>query len=415
MTENIERSPVLKIAFVTPEFSEGAFFSGGLANYIGRVSEALATQGHDVTVFTRSDRNDSRLWRGVQLEEVVPWYGTRFRLDRLDRLFRGRLYSPYQDVKAAWCLWKRFQTVARDKGGFDVLQLANVQAVGLFFRQSNAARVMITRLSSYRPLWDQRAGVEPDRFVRLRWWLEATAVRRTRYHYAPSAFVAKEGGTGYGLPKVDVVETPFFQEVVAEDPSVFESRFSGLRYVLFFGRLTQMKGVHRLAEALPAVLAGQPDLHAVFIGADTNLAPGGGSMRRYIQERVGTALAGRVHLLDPLRHPQLYPLIRGAEWVVLPSIVDNLPNTCLEAMGLGRPVIATTGSCFEQLIADGDTGLLCAPDDAGDLGNTLQRALSLPPENREALGRQGQESLVRLHPDASIPHLLGYYSRIAGS
>ncbi len=173
-----------------------------------------------------------------------------------------------------------------------------------------------------------------------------------------------------------------------------------------------MKGVHRLAEALPEVLRKHEDLHAVFAGADTNLAPGGGGMRDYIRKTIGSEFTGRLVFFDPLRHELLYPIIENAEWVVLPSIVDNLPNTCLEAMGLGRPVIATTGSCFEQLITDGETGLLCNADDSMDLQRILFTALDNSPLDREKMAEHGKASLWRLHPERAIPALVEYYQKI---
>jgi glycosyltransferase involved in cell wall biosynthesis len=173
-----------------------------------------------------------------------------------------------------------------------------------------------------------------------------------------------------------------------------------------------MKGVHRLAEALPEVLRKHEDLHAVFAGADTNLAPGGGGMRDYIRKTIGSEFNRRVFFFDPLRHEQLYPIIENAEWVVLPSIVDNLPNTCLEAMGLGRSVIATRGSCFEQLITDGETGLLCNADDSIDLQRILFTALEISPLDREKMAECGKNSLGRLHPETAIPALVKYFHKI---
>jgi glycosyltransferase involved in cell wall biosynthesis len=167
-----------------------------------------------------------------------------------------------------------------------------------------------------------------------------------------------------------------------------------------------------LAEALPEVLRKHEDLHAVFAGADTNLAPGGGGMRDYIRKTIGSEFNGRVFFFDPLRHEQLYPIIENAEWVVLPSIVDNLPNTCLEAMGLGRPVIATTGSCFEQLITDGETGLLSKADDSTDLQRVLFTAMDMSSSDREKMAECGKASLARLHPANAIPALLECFEKI---
>ncbi len=401
----------MKIAFVTPEFTLDERFSGGLANYVSRVSVALAKQGHEVTVFTRGKVDAFETWKGLEVYTISGLLDpVSKRLDRLDFFFRNKLYAPYQDVKAAWCLFRKYREIVKSKGPFDIVQLANVQAVGLFFRPLGNEK-MVTRLSSYRPLWDRRAGIPENWFVRMRWWLEEKAIRRTKFHYAPSAFVAKYVEEGYGL-KVQVVETPFFQEVHETDASLYESALKGKRYLLFFGRLTQMKGVHRLAEALPEVLRNFPELQAVFAGGDTSLAPDGGGMRDYIRKTVGDELQNRLLFFDPLRHEQLYPIIKHAEWVVLPSIVDNLPNTCLEAMGLGRPVIATKGSCFEQLITDGKNGFLCEADNAKSLRSALEMALGKGPEDRNSIGREAKDSLQRLRPESSIPALINYYKRI---
>jgi glycosyltransferase involved in cell wall biosynthesis len=400
----------LKIAFVTPEFTLDDRFSGGLANYVSRVSAALVDQGHRVTVFTRGKTDVVQAWNGVQVYTVSGLLDPKHRLwDKLDFFFRNKFYCPYQDVKAAWCLWRKYREAVQSEGSFDIVQLANVQAVGLFFKPI-AGETLVTRLSSYRPLWDRQAGIPENWFVRMRWWLEEKAIRRTRFHYAPSRFVADYVQKGYNFENVEVVETPFFQEVVEPDRSVYESKLAGKRYLLFFGRLTQMKGVHRLAEALPEVLRKHEDLHAVFAGADTNLAPGGGGMRDYIRKTIGSEFTDRLVFFDPLRHELLYPIIENAEWVVLPSIVDNLPNTCLEAMGLGRPVIATRGSCFEQLITDGKNGFLSEADDAESLRASINLALKLSPEDREQIGKQAKDSLERLRPENAIPKLIQLFT-----
>jgi glycosyltransferase involved in cell wall biosynthesis len=63
-------------------------------------------------------------------------------------------------------------------------------------------------------------------------------------------------------------------------------------------------------------------------------------------------LAERLIVLERMPHRQLYPVIAGAHLVVLPSLIENLPNACLEAMGLGKVVIGTSGTGFDELISE---------------------------------------------------------------
>ena len=207
-----------------------------------------------------------------------------------------------------------------------------------------------------------------------------------------------------------MVETPFFDEESHPDLSAYDQHCKGRRYALFFGRMTQMKGVHVLADALPSVLQQCPDLSIVLVGRDGS-APDGQSMRDYVRGKLA-AFADRVLLLDQMRHDQLYPIIQGARLVVLPSLVDNLPNSCLESMGLGKVVIATTGSCFEQLISDGYSGVLVPPDDPERLAEAMVRTWALGDDETKRIGDRARERIGKLHPDTTIPQLVAYYQEI---
>ncbi len=72
----------------------------------------------------------------------------------------------------------------------------------------------------------------------------------------------------------------------------------------------------------------------------------------------------RVRVLPALRHEELWPLVSGSRFVVLPSRFDNLPNACLEAMALSKPVIATEEASFDELIETGVSGELVPQDSA---------------------------------------------------
>ena len=398
----------IKVAFITPEFVTEPSYSGGLANYLGRVTVALVEQGHTVHVFTRSTHNEKINFHGVTVHRVVPLWDRRMILDHVDPLIPKTFYNPYQDFKATWCLWRRWLNI-HQKVQFDVIQVANVMAVGLFFRWERKTPV-ITRMSSYRPFWDTAAGIPQTAGVKLRWFMEKLAVTGTRHLYAPTHFVASQVKKGYDIPHVDVIETPFFLEQPTSDISTFEQYAKGKSYILFFGRMTQMKGVHILVEALPEVLKRFAEMNVFFIGG-SGPAPDARPMPDYIRDKL-KAFGDRVTVLESMRHDKLYPFIENAKVVVLPSLIDNLPNTCLEAMGLGKVIVATTGSCFEQVIENNVSGILVPPENSTALAEGISRAWKLNEQQRISIQEQAKKSIGKLHPTKAVPRLIDYYQSV---
>jgi glycosyltransferase involved in cell wall biosynthesis len=113
-----------------------------------------------------------------------------------------------------------------------------------------------------------------------------------------------------------------------------------------------------------------------------------------------------------LPHRQLYPIIAEARLVALPSLFDNSPNTCLEAMGLGKAVIGTNGTSFEELIVDGVNGFLVGPNDPEALAKTMIDAWIDP--NLEQISAAAKQQMLEFAPDKTIPALLNYYSAVIG-
>jgi glycosyltransferase involved in cell wall biosynthesis len=401
----------MRISFITPEFVTEPSYAGGLANYLGRVTVALTEAGHEVHVFTRSQQNEVIPFDRVTVHRVVPIWDQKMILDHVDPLIPRSFYNPYQDMKAAWCLWRRWQSEHRSQP-FDVVQVSNVMSVGLFFRWTRSPQI-ITRMSSYRPFWDTAAGIPTTVGVRTRWWMERLAVTGTSFVYAPTQFVAKQVEQNYRIPQVEVIETPFFSEQTALDDSWFGQQIQGKEYALYFGRMTPMKGVHILAQALPTLFDRLPHFHMVLIGGEgLSPTPEYRTMRQYLEAHLA-AYHDRFTILDSMRHDKLYPFIQNAKMVVLPSLMDNLPNTCLESMGLGKVVVATTGTCFEQVIEDKGSGVLVTPGDPIALAEGMIRAWQMTDDERRGMEQRAIASIERLHPDRAIPQLIEYYAAVA--
>jgi glycosyltransferase involved in cell wall biosynthesis len=111
-------------------------------------------------------------------------------------------------------------------------------------------------------------------------------------------------------------------------------------------------------------------------------------------------LDGRVELLPLQPRAALFDLVRAHHVVVVPSRREGLGFTALEALALGRPVVASRVGGLPEVVADGVDGALVRPDDPADLAGALARllepdALHVPRAARVAAHRP--EAVVAAH------------------
>jgi glycosyltransferase involved in cell wall biosynthesis len=87
-------------------------------------------------------------------------------------------------------------------------------------------------------------------------------------------------------------------------------------------------------------------------------------------------------------------ILRSSEICVLPSLYEGMPNALLEAMATGLAVIATNVAGSEELIRDGENGLLVPPRDSHALESALLRLID-DEQLRLRLANAARESVVR--------------------
>ncbi|MFT4084119.1 MAG: glycosyltransferase [Nocardioides sp.] len=146
-------------------------------------------------------------------------------------------------------------------------------------------------------------------------------------------------------------------------------------------------GVGRLApqKAWPVLL----DAVSRYAGPQAHVAIAGDGDRAGLQARIeADGLADRVSLLG-LRD-DVPGLLRDADALVLCSRYEGLPNVVLEAMALGRPVVATrVGGCPELVTPQ--TGLLVDPGDPAGLAEAMTRLARMSAAQRARLGARARE------------------------
>ena len=172
--------------------------------------------------------------------------------------------------------------------------------------------------------------------------------------------------------------------------------------ILCVARLETVKGHRYLIEACRILAEHSWDFECHLIGD--------GPRRQDIEAQIETAgLGDRVLLHGPRTRDEIVQWMAAADVLVLPSAPtrsgrrEGIPVVLMEAMASELPVVSTATSGIPELVDDGVSGLLVAPEDALALAAALERLVASP-DLRQALGRAGRARVARdfdLHRNAA--------------
>ncbi len=156
------------------------------------------------------------------------------------------------------------------------------------------------------------------------------------------------------------------------------------RLVGMVARLQPVKGHRYFIEAAGRIASAEPDAHFVLAGD--------GALRQEIETQAAQlGLTGRLHLLGD--RADASRLAAGFDVAVLSSLHEGLPNTVMEAMAAGVPVVATAVGGTTELIADGETGFLVPPADSEALAQRILCVLRNPAWSAR-MAAQGREHVL---------------------
>lgn len=150
-------------------------------------------------------------------------------------------------------------------------------------------------------------------------------------------------------------------------------------------QLTKTKGHKYLLEAFSIVKKRYEDIKLIVIGQ--------GPLREELEEKV--KMLGLDDSVIFLGHRNdINRVVDAADIAVLPSLEEGFPNTIVEYMALGKPVVATNIAGIPEVVVDQETGFLVPPADSEKLAEALERLMK-DKEVRDKMGRKGRERTER--------------------
>lgn len=177
------------------------------------------------------------------------------------------------------------------------------------------------------------------------------------------------------------------------NPAFLRPPFPGEREKIIYavGRMDENKNHQMIIRAFASLAERYPDYSLVLCGD--------GPCRKKLE-----GLARELGLGERIHFPGIVEdvaeRIYAGSVFVLSSYSEGMPNTLIEAMCMGLPVISTDCPCGgpAELIRDGENGLLIAPGDTAGLERALERILS-DRKGAERMGRRAAELAKVYHPD----------------
>jgi teichuronic acid biosynthesis glycosyltransferase TuaC len=174
---------------------------------------------------------------------------------------------------------------------------------------------------------------------------------------------------GVAADKVDVVidgidRSLFYPRDQSEARRRLGMEFDGTM-IVYVGRTEVTKGLRELFDAYAILVKEVPKLRLVLVGS--------GSADQQLQQRA-RSIGGDIHFMGsrPLEEIPLW--MSAADIVTLPSYAEGLPNTVLEALACGRPVVATSVGGIPDILTD-EFGKLCPPRDVPALTDAFRNVL----------------------------------------
>ena len=298
---------------------------------------------------------------------------------RTPALGRAPFPAPFGEAEEIAALSRRLDTLVREEGA-DILH-AHSPVLGALATWPVAKRHKLPWLYEIRAFWEDAAvgngtGVEGDARYRATRWLETRAA-----HAADAVAVICEGlrgdliARGIAPDKIMVspngVDLSLFGKPPAPDAALrSQLELDGADVIGFVGSFYDYEGIDLAIAAMPQIVADNPRAALLLVG--------GGPMEADLKAQAqASPAADRIRFVGRVPHAEVERYYALVDLTLYPRKAMRLtelvtPLKPLEAMAQGKLVAASDIGGHRELIADGETGTLFAPDDPGAIAAAVR-------------------------------------------
>ena len=243
--------------------------------------------------------------------------------------------------------------------------------------------------------------------------LERRVVQRCEMVITDSEFAREQLISELGAPpeRVRVVHLgvgPAYRPLPRNEKLARRLGVRSQRVLLYLGSLKARKNLSVLLQALRMVLQEQDDIQLLLVGR-------GESEEKLRRQTLELGLENAVRFVGFVPEAEKPAWVNLADIFVLPSRLEGFGLVAAEAMACGKPLVASRAGALPEVVADGESGLLCNPHNPADFAHAILRLLEDQPL-ADAMGRAGLERVKRLFQwDESARRTLALYEEVLQS
>jgi len=406
----------MNIAILTNEYPPHVYGGAGVhVEYLARELAALDDRRHSIRVLCFGEQREDAAnlqVRGIRATTQLPAQDGRHA-----RLFETLL----QDLEMAGTL-----------GSIDIVHCHTwyTHFAGCLVKHLQRVPLVLTThsLEPHRPWKVEQLGTAYD----VSSWVERVAYESADGVIAVSGSMSRDVHEAYGVPqeRIRVIHNGIDLEEYRPTPdSVLLDALqidAGTPFILFVGRITRQKGIIHLVNAIRHVRRG---VQVVLCAG----APDTPEIAAEMSAAVDRARAEGSHpiiwIREMLPKDKIIRLYTHAAVFVCPSVYEPFGIINLEAMSCETPVVASAVGGIPEVVEDGVTGLLVAPEVSSpteveptdpekfsrDLADAINRLLA-DPALRSAMGRAARLRVEQQFSWTSIARqTLNYYADLIGA
>lgn len=345
----------MKIAFLTPEYPHTfTGNSGGLGTSIKNLAVGLVSAGCTVRLLVYGQKEDAIFDdEGICIQQIknikfkgLSWYFTRKKIEHIiDTLYQKR--------------------------EIDLLEAPDWTGITSFIRPKKCPIVIkLNGSDAYFCYLDRR----PVKWINK--FHEKRALQNANAFLSVSQFTADTTNAVFGLHKnftiiPNCIDTDAFH--------TNDNDHLNQNIILYFGSLIRKKGLLELPFIFNEVIQKSPETRLILVGKDVrDINTGNESTWKMMQELFTLEALAMVTYLGAVPYQEIKKHIIEATVCVFPTFAEALPVSWIEAMAMGKAIVASNIGWASEVIDDGVNGYLVHPALHSDYANRIVALLENP-------------------------------------